>query len=98
MVIFVFSKIFLFAVDCKTEQRFTDDSMSACSGCGLNLKYNRTEVTIIIPGEHGGRDDCVEKPEVVEMFPCNKPACTTETPPTKKPKEDPGSFSQIRKY
>ena len=74
------------------EKRKTPD-LSACSaGCGLNLMWKETEVTIIKPEEHGGRDDCVEEPPVVEEFPCNLLACTTDTPP--KPKPVPGSFSQ----
>ena len=74
------------------EKRKSQD-LSACSAsCGLNLMWIETEVTIIKPGEHGGRDDCVEEPPVVEKFPCNLPACTTDIPLT--PKPVPGSFSQ----
>ena len=43
-------------VDCVVEKRKSQD-LSACSiSCGLNLMWRETEVTIIKPGEHGGRD------------------------------------------
>ena len=88
--IFLLLKLsFYLLVDCVVEKRKSQD-LSACSiSCGQNLE----EVTIIIPGEHGGRDDCVEQPPVVlGEFPCNLPACTTDIPLT--PKPVPGSFSQ----
>ena len=82
---------FYFLVDCVVEKRKSQD-LSACSiSCGLNLMWIETEVTIIKPGEHGGRDDCVEESPVVEKFPCmNKPACPSQRPPTITPPPDPG--------